>query len=115
MIWPFRRKTTPPPAPRLTWHKSDNSFREHEDLVTWASTTLNTAEGLALQAYLFSGVPQSVFYRGDRVEPVQAGLEYMRLVGYLECLTRLQEAARHLPKPPPEIEADYDQTPPGQE
>lgn len=117
MTWPFRRKTSSPPkpSPDLRWHQGDATFRERDDYVAWAKTMLTTPEGRALQAYLFSGVPQSVFYRGDKVDAIQAGLEYMRLVGYLECLNRLQEAGRHLPKPPPEIEADYDQTPPGQE
>lgn len=112
MIWPFKRK--PVPKPTLRWYKADTSFRERSDYVGWAHQVLESGEGRALQAYLFAFVPQSIAYRGDQISVPQAAMEYHRMIGYLECLTRLQEAA-HMPlAEPPEIEADYDQTPPGQ-
>lgn len=115
MIWPFKRKPNPASMRRLDWHPPDSSFREQSDYVRWAHRALSSPEGHALQAYLFSGIPQSIAYRGDQISTVQACEEYFRLVGYLECLTRLQESARMLPAEQPEIEADYDQTPPGQQ
>src|SRR5690242_18732405 len=113
MIWPFKSKPPIPPKPQLRWRRSDGSFRERSDYVTWASGMLNCEAGNALQSYLFAGVPQSISYRGDRIPLEQAAMEYFRLCGYLECLTRLQESAHMVSAPLPEIEADYDQTPPG--
>lgn len=111
---PFRRR---PPAARpatasLRWFKSDSSFRSDPALVTWARSALSCVEGQRLQAYLFAHVPQSIAYRGDSISTIQACQEYFRLVGYLECLAKLQEAATTIPVEPPELEADYDQTPP---
>jgi len=107
MIWPFKRKN-PPVGPKLRWVNSDASFREHPDLVGWAAQTLRSSEGRALQAYLFSGIPQSVAYRGDKIDAIQAGHEYFRLLGYLECLSRLQQSGQMIPLPPPEIEPTYE-------
>lgn len=101
-----------PPKSTLRWHRPDDSFRTRPDYVNWASHTLASPEGRALQSHLFHEITRTVFYRGDQITLDQAALEYMRLTGYMECLSRLQEAASPLPSAPPEIAADYDQTPP---
>ena len=115
MIWPFKRAKPVQSKPTLKWYPADASFREYADLVGWAHGMLQSANGQSLQAYLFAGVPESIAYRGDKVDAIQACQEYFRIVGYLECLNRLQDAARMLPVKAAEVEADYDQTPPGQQ
>jgi hypothetical protein len=110
MIWPFKRRS--PPSRTLLHYRGDDVFRTRPDYVAWASRTLASPEGVALQRHLFSEITRTVFYRGDQITLDQAALEYMRLTGYLECLSRLQEAAVPMPVAPPEVDADYDQTPP---
>lgn len=108
----FRRKPTPGPPKNLRWFPGDASFRAISSNVAWTRTMLAQPEGQRLQAYLFSQIPQSIAYRGDEISVIQGCQEYFRLIGYLECLSKLQEAAVLPVAPPPELEADYDQTPP---
>lgn len=106
MIWPFSRKPQPKKTP-VKYRRGDAGFRDHDDLVNWSKRTFLSSEGQALEAFLFSGIPQSIFYRGDKITTEQAALEYMRIVGYMECLAKLQESTVPIPLPLPDVPAEY--------
>lgn len=109
-MFPFWQKKKPAPTPR--WRRPDEGFRSNADQVAWARETFGTLQGQRLEAFLWSGLPTRSFYPGDTITGDQALLEYGRWLGYMACLSRLQEATQPLPIPSADIPADYDQTPP---